>query len=119
MTVLSVETKHHPVGARVAWVVAKGAATYARYFVSCSVYREQIIVVFRVTVSLPEWKCFPFLTDFHVSFVRHAFDFQAKRASKSVDSASRLGNISDFHLQLHICSDTSFFRIKPREKILS
>lgn len=90
------------------WLVAKGAATYARYFVSCSVYREQIIVVFRVTVSLPEWKCSPFLTDFHVSFVRHAFGFQAKRAFNSMDSAFRLGNIFDFYLQLYICSDTSF-----------
>ena len=95
MTIVRVETKQHPVGVRVHWVVAKGAATYARYFVSCSVYREQIIVVFRVTVSLPEWKCSPFLTDFLVSFVRHAFGFQAKRAFSNMDSALRLGNIFD------------------------
>jgi len=113
MTVVRVETKQHPVGVRVPWVVAKGAATYARYFVSCSVYREQIIVVFRVTVSLPEWKCSPFLTDFLVSFVRHAFGFQAKRTFNSMDSAFRLGNIFDFYLQLYICSDTSSFELSP------
>lgn len=94
-------------------MVAKGAATYARYFVSCSVYREQIIVVFRVTVSLPEWKCSPFLTDFLVSFVRHAFGFEAKRAFNSMDSAFRLGNILDYYLQLCICSDTSPFELSP------
>jgi len=114
MTVVRVETRQHPVGVRVPWVVSKGAATYARYCVSCSVYREQIIVVFRVTVSLPEWKCSPFLTDFLVSFVRHAFGFQTERAFNSMDSAFRLGNIFDFYLQLCICSDTSSFILSPR-----
>jgi hypothetical protein len=92
MTVLRVAAKQHPVAMRVAWVVAKGAASYARYFLSCSVYREQIIVVFRVTVSLPDWKCSPFLTDFLVSFVGYAFDCQTKTAANRVHSAFRLGN---------------------------
>jgi len=97
----------------VPWVVAKGAAIYARYFVSCSVYREQIIVVFRVTVSLLEWKYSPFLTDFLVSFARHAFGFQAKRTFNSMDWAFRLGNTFDFYLQLYICSDTLSFELNP------
>jgi hypothetical protein len=102
---------------RVAWVVAKGAATYARYFLSCSVYREQIIVVFRVTASLPDWKCSPFLTDFLVSVVRHAFGFQAKRAANGVDSAFRLGNTFEFYLQVHIYSDTSSFELSLGSRV--
>jgi hypothetical protein len=55
--ILAVAAEWHPVGARVEWAAAKGAAIYARYFMSCSLYREEIIVVFRVTVSLLKWKC--------------------------------------------------------------
>ena len=117
MTVVIVETKQHPVGVRVAWVVAVGAATFARYCVSCSVYREQIIVVFRVTVSLPEWKCSPFLTDFLVSFVRHAFGFQAKRASNRVDSAFRRGNTFDFYLTDEYVFGHFVFRISPGRRV--
>jgi hypothetical protein len=79
----------------------KGAAIYARYFMSCSLYREQVIVVFRVKVDVKWMEVF--LARFLLSFSATRLHFpNQKNGRYRVDSAVRLINIIEFCSKLRL-----------------